>query len=379
MNWAKNVRGVWVEPSPEEVIEQLAIIPRLKRTGKIALCLAGGGSEGLLYELGVLRAFERFLPERPIIDFDLFCGISAGAIIGGLLANGIGPDEILEGMSGKESRVSPISRREIYDINLPEFRKRLLHLAKGMWARSLAEDPISSLGEMVPSGIFKGEGLSRWLEKQFNRPGMSNHFDGLRKPLFIGATDQDSSKAVVFGEENFKHVPLHKAIRASAALAPFYAPEEIGGRYYIDGAFTRTTNMRVAVNHGATLVILVDPLVPLLSRNAGYVFDRGGLFGTLQGLKAIVNGRFDKTVYALREMFPDVHFHLFRPEGEEMRLMAGSPMKVFLRKELADVAYASTTEKIRSAFPKLRRDFAEHGVLFRDPEEIPETRTSVSL
>ncbi|QQR89934.1 MAG: hypothetical protein IPJ88_17485 [Myxococcales bacterium] len=44
-----------------------------------------------------------------------------------------------------------------------------------------------------------------------------------------------------------------------------------------------------------------------------------------------------------------------------------------------NVAYASTTEKIRSAFPKLRRDFAEHGVLFRDPEKLPETRPSVSL
>ena len=43
----------------------------------------------------------------------------------------------------------------------------------------------------------------------------------------------------------------------------------------IDGGFTRTTNMRVAVQEGATLVILVDPMVPVVTTRPGHVAERG--------------------------------------------------------------------------------------------------------
>jgi hypothetical protein len=164
-------------------------------------------------------------------------------------------------------------------------------------------------------------------------------------------------------------VPLHRAVRASSALTPFYAPEQIDGRLYIDGAFTRTTNMRVAVRNGATMVILIDPLVPVFSAEAGYVHARGGIFGAMQGLKSLINGRFDKAANVLREMYPDVSFHLFRPEGDEMRILSGSPMKLFYRSEVEDIAYQSTVSKIRDRFPELARDFASHGVRFRDPDD----------
>jgi predicted acylesterase/phospholipase RssA len=220
----------------------------------------------------------------------------------------------------------------------------------------------------LPTGVFAGDRLREYIREHLERPGMSNRFDELRRPLFIGATDQDTSQAVVFGEEGFRHVPIHKAVRASVALLPFYAPEEIDGRYYVDGAFTRTTNMRVAVRQGATMVILVDPLVPAFFDRPGQVYARGGLFASMQGLKALVNGRFDKAVKAIREMHPDVSFYLFRPYGDEMRILSGSPMKYFYRREIEEVAYRNTIEKLRLSFHALQRDFARHGVVFRDPE-----------
>src|SRR5690606_12130834 len=130
------------------------------------------------------------------------------------------------------------------------------------------------------------------------------------------------------------HVPVHRAVRASCALVPFYPPIEIDGRWYIDGAFSRTTNMREAAKRGATLVILVDPLVPVRADSAGYVRARGGIYGAAQALKALINGRFDKAVGAIAEMHPNVAFHLFRPEQDEMRILSGSPMKYFYRREI---------------------------------------------
>ena len=66
---------------------------------------------------------------------------------------------------------------------------------------------------------------------------------------------------------------------------------------------------------------------------------------------------------------PDVSFHLFRPEGDEMRILSGSPMKLFYRDEVEGIAYENTTAKIRDRLPELSRDFAAHGVRFRDPDE----------
>ncbi len=359
---------VLVAPTLVEVFARLEPFFTRRGVGRIALCLAGGGIEGMLYEVGVLRALEAFLKDRAIIDFDLFCGISAGAVIASFLANGVGPDEFAQGMLGKSRRIDPISRAQLFDPNVRELSTRSIQLLRefvrgGNGPRGM----LSSFARATPSAFFAGDGIRKWLERELSKPGMSNRFDSLRRPLFIGATDQDTSEHVVFGETGTKHVPIHRAVRASATLTPVYAPELIDGRYYIDGAFSRTTNMRVAVKHGATLVILVDPLVPVYSRKGGYVHARGGIFGTMQGLKSIINGRFDKAIRAIREMHPDVAFHLFRPEREEMRILSGSPMKYFYRREVEEIAFQSTTAKIRAMLPALTRDFAQHGVTFRDP------------
>ena len=104
---------------------------------------------------------------------------------------------------------------------------------------------------------------------------------------------------MVFGGKGWEHVPIHQAVRASAALAPFYAPSQILGRYYVDGGYSRTTNMRVAVQYGATLVLLVDPLVPMEAESAGHVAARGAIYGAMQGLKSLIHSRFDKATITM--------------------------------------------------------------------------------
>lgn len=368
---------VLCDPSWEALHEGIDSILRERTGGQVAVCLAGGGVEGLFYELGVLRALDAFLVNRRVEDLDLFCGISAGAVITAFMANGISPDEIARAFAGGSARVDAIRKRELFDPNVRELGERAAKLARealrgGVGPRGL----LSSLSRSLPSGAFAGDGLRAYLRRHLNQPGMSDRFADLRRPLFIGATNMDTSEAVVFGEPGWDHVPVHKAVRASAALAPFYAPEPIEGRWYIDGAFTRTTNMRVAVRQGATMVILVDPLVPVHSDEPGYVRERGGLFVGMQGLKSIINGRFDKAVRAIREMNPQVSFYLFRPHADEMRVLSGSPMKYFYRREVENIAFKTSMEKIRGAFSDLRRDFARHGIVFRDPDGEPASAMS---
>jgi predicted acylesterase/phospholipase RssA len=337
------------------------------RGGKVAICFAGGGTEGILYEIGVLCAIERFLRGYSATDVDIICGISAGAILGGLLANGISPEEIRLGLQKGTSRLDPIRRADLFDPNLREFGRRAARLSWDVVRGK--RTPLSALFRLPPAGMFAGENLRAWLERQFTRPGMIDRFEGLPRQLFIGATDQDTSEHVVFGAPGAPSVPIHVAIRASTALAPFYAPEKIGGRYYVDGGFTRTTNMRVAVQEGATLVLLIDPLVPMSTREPGHVAERGAIYGAMQGLKSLINGRFDKAVPTLRAMYPNVAFHLFQPGERARRVMAGSPMKYFYREEITEIAFREATREIRAhRFDILARDFERHGIRFVDPD-----------
>lgn len=362
----KRVADVLVAPREADVLARVVAMTSGAH-GKVALCLAGGGIEGLLYEVGVTRALDHFFEDRRLCDLDLFYGISAGSVLGGLLANGMTPDEIARGLRQGTERLDRMTRRDIFDPNFGEVGRRALGLARDLLGLGEARNPISALYRAIPTAAFAGDALREYLRRQFNRPGMSDNFEDLHRPLYIGATDQDTSEAVVFGDTGWTDVPVHKAVRASCALAPFFAPENIGGRWYIDGAFSRTTNMRVAVKHGASLALLVDPLVPIQSDTAGYVRKKGGLFGTMQGLKALINGRFDKAVGTIREMYPDVTFHLFRPEDDEMRILSGSPMKFLYREEIEELAYQRTLKKIRAALPEMSRDFARHGIVFREP------------
>ncbi|MFO0757249.1 MAG: patatin-like phospholipase family protein [Byssovorax sp.] len=357
------------EPTWETIWERIALSTARGRGGKIALCLAGGGTEGLLYELGVLRALQRFLPSYSLCDVDILCGISAGAILGGLLANRLDPQAISEGLAHGTDRLDAIDRGDLFDFAFTELGKRAARLSVDVIRGKRAA--LSALFRVPPAGIFAGDRLGRWLERQLTRPGMIDDFDALPHKLFVGTTDQDTSEHVVFGAPGAPRAPIHQAIRASTALVPFYAPEKIAGRYYVDGGFTRTTNMRVAVQEGATLVILVDPLVPVSSESPGQVAERGAVFVAMQGLKALINGRFDKAVPTLRAMYPQVAFHLFQPGPATRRVMAGSPMKYNFRQEIADIAERETMRDIRAArLSLLARDFERHGVRLADPEPL---------
>ena len=58
---------------------------------RLGIVCAGGGVTGAIYEIGTLAALEDRLENASINDFDVFVGVSAGAYIAALLANGVTP------------------------------------------------------------------------------------------------------------------------------------------------------------------------------------------------------------------------------------------------------------------------------------------------
>jgi NTE family protein len=364
---ALQLGGVIVAPpSTKSLLESVSRGIRQPERGAVALCLAGGGIEGLFYELGVLRALDDCLNGR-LVDFDIFTGISAGAIISACLANGVRPKDVADALKGRPSRIDPITRGMLFDPNVGEIVTRLSlalkDLLRGEWLRK----PIDAALRVTPTAIFSGDRLRWYLETQFGKPGMTNDFFQLKKALYIGATDQDTATHVTFGETALRDVPISHAVRASTAMTPYYPPEKIKGRYYIDGIFTRTVNLEVAIAHGAKLIVCVDPLSPVNVDRPGYVSGRGGFFNTVQSIKSMIRTRFSEVIGRAEEVYFNVQLVVFSPTPRDLEKMSGTLMRFFYRTETEDMAYASASEQIKTDYPWLAADFERHGFALRRP------------
>lgn len=356
--------------APVQLCAVLAAVFRSLRPhdrGKVALCCAGGGIEGMLYELGVALALDERFVNRSITDFDVFSGISAGAILCAFLANGVRPSEMSEMTHGRASRLDNLSRAVLFDPNVSELLSRAWDAAGDALRGRFLSTPIEAAMKMLPNGAFAGDKLRWYLERQLTKPGLTNDFAQLKKELFIGATDQDTGEHVTFGSPGLRDVPISHAIRASAAMTPYYPPEQLKGRYYIDGIFTRTINLDVAVAAGARLIICIDPLRPVQVDEAGYVSGRGGFFNSVQSVKSMISTRFSELRSRAEESYPDVTVFEFSPSAKDMEHMSGTMMRFFYSPQTVDLAYRSATEIIDRDFEYLENALRGHGFELRRP------------
>ncbi len=359
---ALQLGGVIVAPtSIAEAIDSACRTVRPSEPGRVALCLAGGGIEGMIYEMGALRALDAHLVGKSVTDFDIYSGISAGAIIGAFLANGIDPEELTNALHGKPSRVSPITRNLLFDPNLSEMATRAIGAAGDMLRGHWLRKPLDAALKVTPTAFFSGEKMKWHLEKELSKPGMTNDFNKLSKDFFVGTTDQDTGAHVTFGVEGMKDVPISHALRASAAMTPYYPPEKIKGRYFIDGIFTRTVNLDVAVAHGARMIICVDPLTPVQVDQPGYVSERGGFFATVQTVKAFIRTRFSEVMGRAEEAYPDVGVFLFSPTRQDLEQMSLTMMRFMYRAEIEEMAFKSVSRRIQRDYEWLAADFERHG------------------
>ncbi|MBK7197436.1 MAG: patatin-like phospholipase family protein [Myxococcales bacterium] len=213
---------------------------------KKALCAAGGGITGVYYELGVLKCLEDTLDGFSVHDFDLFFGISAGAIVTSLVANRIALDELLvdwirRGAASSTSSCACATSRCATCRNrvacvgeqLRDYRDRVRSGDERFrWTEALGQ--LAALA----GPFFSAEAKFRQLAALFTAPGRTDDFRALPRELYIGATDQDSREHVLFGAEPYRHVPISRAVQASAAIHPFLSSVEIDGRRYTDGFVT---------------------------------------------------------------------------------------------------------------------------------------------
>jgi len=286
-----------------------------KRT---ALVLAGGGFPAYMYEIGCLAAFDDFWGAGfSANDFDVFVGTSAGAAVAALVANGVKPREIYRDIKGDRQSAYNFRRADIYGFGyqetmpmLKKFLKSLIPILKQYYSnrRNFSIlDLFYMLQENLPSGVFTLKNFDRYLSTVFSQDGLTNDFRRLHKELYIPAVDIDTGRYDVFGKGDLSDVPISSAVTASSAMPIAFQPVQIHGKDYVDGSVGRAAHVDIAINHGADLCLIINPIRPMLndrnmvcipsfSGECAGIKDKGMSFIFDQALRANTHARLDMSV-----------------------------------------------------------------------------------
>jgi predicted acylesterase/phospholipase RssA len=343
--------------------------------GKRALCASGGGITGIYFELGALKCLDDCFSGDAVNTFDLYFGISAGAVVTGLLSVGYSVDEFMAAIASVPGgRIPSLNLRLLRfgNLNLPDLRRRLLSAGKSALrvvrdlllarARPTFDALIFEYGDII-GPPFQSTQIERLLREVLTYPGSTNDFRHLVRPLFIGATDQDLRRHVLFGAKGTRHVEISRAIQASISVNPAFSSVPIEGRYYEDGAVTRTSNFSEAIRRGADLIFVIDPFVPYVSKQSGFANDRGSLYNIDQDIRTVSFTRFEQARNWVLRKHPEVSSYTFLPSNRLRRLLSVNPMDHRPYLQIWRGAYLSTLQRLEFLCHRLRGDLGSHGIL----------------
>jgi NTE family protein len=351
---------------------------------KTALVLGGGGFTGAVYEIGALRALDLLSVNRSINDFDVYVGTSAGSLVASLTANGVTPEQMMRVVNDQVAQPFP-------DINLdmllrPNYREfiakgvqlpfHLLGLARTL-AKSLGNfstvDLAIALADALPSGLYSGAGIEEYLRTVLSDPDRTDDFRGLAHELYLAATDLDTCERIVLGGEGWDDVPISSAVRASTALPMVYTPHRIKDRELVDGGIVSTTNLDIAVDAGAKLIVVVNPLVPyvndftkqiptLFGTRARRVSDMGFPKIGYQTFKLLAHQRLHEMAQHWQERFPGVDIVLIEPDAHDELMFQTNILNYTSRLEVARHGFRSVTVKLAEDYEEMREVCARHGI-----------------
>jgi predicted acylesterase/phospholipase RssA len=360
-----------------------------KKPSKTALVLGGGGFTGGVYEIGALRALDLLAVNSTVNNFDVYVGTSAGSFVASMLANGVTPEEMMQVINARvPTELEDLDLSRVLKPNylgllakaaaLPLRTAQLLGQLTRIGEFSMIDIGVG-LAEALPTGLYSGSGLSEYVEEALSEGDRVNDFRLLGNELYLTATDLDTCERIVFGEEGWSDVPISKAVECSTCLPLVYKPVDLKGRQFVDGGIRSTTNVDVAVEKGAELIVVVNPLVPYINdfeKTIPTVFGRRVRRVSDMGLPAIANQTFrliahqrlHQAVQQWQERYPGVDIILLEPEPND-ELMFGTPIMDYSRRlKIARHGFESVTATLAQDDDRYK-EIAERHVL-----EISERR-----
>jgi len=357
---------------------------RRPRQSRTALVLGGGGFTGGVYEIGALRALDLLAVNRNVNQFDVYVGTSAGSFVASLAANGVTPEEMMRVVNQQvPTPFRDIDLGTLLRPNYAEFIKngallplRLLGLARHMASNITSVsvmDLAVGLAETLPSGVYDGEGIERYLGEVLGDLDRTNDFRLLKNELYLAATDLDTCERIVFGTEDWADVPISKAVAASTSLPMVYKPVEVKGRQLIDGGIRSTTNVDIAVERGAKFVVVVNPLVPyvndfqkmiptMLGSRVRRVADMGFPQIGYQAFKLLAHQRLHEAVRQWEQKYPGVDIVLIEPDPNDELMFETNIMNYAKRVDIARHGFESVTLRLAKDYDNFRSICAKHGI-----------------
>jgi predicted acylesterase/phospholipase RssA len=344
---------------------------------RIALALAGGGPLGAIYEIGALCALDDTLDGLDLNACDHYIGVSAGGFIAAALANGITPRELCESFIEGRPRFDGFDPAWLMRPAWGELAQRLRalpQLASGAAWSWLVEgkafsQAIERLGAALPTGVLDNEAIHTEIERLFSRPGRTNDFRELKARLTLVATALDSGEAAPFGRPGWDHVPISRAIQASAALPGLFPPVLIDGRHYVDGALKKTLHASVALDEGVDLLLCVNPLVPYhASPEATHegripALVEGGLPVVMsQTFRSMIHSRLELGFKQYERTYPNTDIVLLEPDQRDAELFFANTFSYRQRREMAEHAYQQTRALLKLRAGRLAPQLARHGI-----------------
>ena len=251
-------------------------------TPRTALVMGAGGTVGIAYHAGVAKALSDAGLAPTLAD--VVIGTSAGAIVGSILRTGHDLDEFWQLAQDDQN---PFLEGQ------PLFRPEVV-FSQG-W-----RTPVGLARRVVGSGYVMQRSILRWpvvsphpALQRFYRGGLGSVTEQRDEfarwtgeqwpdaPLWLCTFDIVTGRRVVLGQGDRTPPPLPDAMRAASSVPVLYPPVRFGRRLLVDGAVSSSTNLDVAIEAGAELIIVAAPMAydhddkpPLHLRASKELFDR---------------------------------------------------------------------------------------------------------
>ncbi|MDP2440776.1 patatin-like phospholipase family protein [Rhodoferax sp.] len=354
---------------------------------KIALALAGGGPLGAIYEIGALCALQESLQGIDFNRLQHYVGVSAGSFIAAGLANGVTPRQLFSlFIEDRKHQAEAFDPAWLLRPAFGEFFSRGLLvpglLLAGTWQGTLGRKSLMRaleyLSPSLPTGVFSNDQIDIELARLFAKPGRSNDFRQLKSRLTLVATHLDSCQTVAFGRPGWDHVPISKAVQASAALPGLFPPVEIDGQHFVDGALIKTMHASIALEEGVDLMLCINPLVPFdaskrqatTEPNTPWAAPEpipriadGGLPAVLsQTFRSLIHSRLILGLKSYEQAYPNTDILLIEPDHRDPELYLANTFSYSQRRHLAEHAYQQTRQLLRSNQAGLVTQLGDHGI-----------------
>lgn len=358
--------------------------------GKTAIILSGGGITGGIYQLGALAALDDLLVGKRSTHFDMYVGISAGAIPASLLANGITSQIMYRSVLGPVDNPFYLNQEDLYSFPVKEYMKglwnfslslpKIIRKIKSEKKRVKLVNLLNALESYIPSGIYNNRNLEMYMKNLLSLPGNTDDYEQLKKELYIIAVELDTGKRWIFGEEGKKNIPISKTVRASTAIPVYFSPVKIDGSYFIDGASERSGHFDVAIKNGATLMVIINPVVPVYNDKTivsiptvlgccKSIAEAGISNVNEQSFRINTRVKLDLGLSLLKEANPQVDFLLIEPGQMESTLFLYGSMNYSERLQILNYGYNSASiffienfEMLKSCFSKFKFDISLEGL-----------------